>query len=116
MVKARSASTFTMTRSPPIRSEPSTVCKPGRGFRPMLSDEKILITGPAGKIAFGVAESLAADNEVWGISRFGDPQARARVDALGVTTRAVDLGSGTFADLPTDFTYLIHIAVAYEPS
>jgi nucleoside-diphosphate-sugar epimerase len=82
----------------------------------MLSDEKILITGPAGKIAFGVSESLAADNEVWGISRFADPEARARVDALGVTTRAIDLGSGAFGDLPTDFTYLIHIAVAYEPS
>lgn len=82
----------------------------------MLSDEKILITGPAGLIAYGVAESLVGNNEVWGISRFGDPDARARVDALGVTTRAIDLGSGRFGDLPTDFTYLLHIAVAYEPS
>jgi nucleoside-diphosphate-sugar epimerase len=82
----------------------------------MLSDEKILITGPAGKIAFGLAESLAADNEVWGISRFSDPTTRARVDALGVTTRAVDLEAGEFGDLPTDFTYLLHIAVAYEKS
>lgn len=82
----------------------------------MLSDEKILITGPAGLIAYGVAESLVGDNEVWGISRFGDPEARARVDALGVTTRAIDLGSGRFGDLPRDFTYLLHIAVAYEPS
>ena len=30
----------------------------------MLSDEKVLITGPAGRIASGLARSLAADNEV----------------------------------------------------
>ena len=43
----------------------------------MLQAEKILITGPAGRIAFGLARSLAADNEVWGIARFGDPATRA---------------------------------------
>jgi nucleoside-diphosphate-sugar epimerase len=80
----------------------------------MLTDEKILITGPAGLIAFGLAESLVANNEVWGIARFSDPATRAEVDALGVTTRVVDLGSGDFGDLPTDFTYLLHVAVAYE--
>ena len=53
----------------------------------MLSGEKILITGPAGRIAFGLARSLAADNEVWGIARFSDPATRDKVEALGVTTR-----------------------------
>jgi nucleoside-diphosphate-sugar epimerase len=80
----------------------------------VLSGEKILITGPAGNIAFGVARSLVDHNEVWGISRFGDPATRADVEALGVTTRSVDLGIGNFGDLPRDFTYLLHIAVAYE--
>jgi nucleoside-diphosphate-sugar epimerase len=79
----------------------------------MLSDEKILVTGPAGRIAFGLAKTLAADNEVWGIARFGDPAARAEVEALGVTTRVVDLGDGDFGDLPTDFTYLLHIAADF---
>lgn len=76
----------------------------------MLSGEKILITGPAGRIAFGLARTLARDNEVWGISRFGDPAARAEVEAMGVTTRVADLAEGQFGDLPTDFTYLLHIA------
>ncbi len=76
----------------------------------MLSDEKILITGPAGQIAFPLARTLAADNEVWGVARFGDPDQRAEVDAIGVTTRAVDLTSGDLGELPTDFTYLLHIA------
>lgn len=80
----------------------------------MLSDEKILITGPAGRIAFGLAKTLAANNEVWGIARFSDPATRAEVDALGVTTRALDFSTGEFGDLPTDFTYLLHLAADFS--
>ena len=96
----------------------------GRQLRPeheievahILSDEKILITGPAGRIAFGLARSLAAANEIWGIARFSDPATRAKVEALGVTTRTVDIASGHFEDLPDDFTYLLHIAADFSPS
>ena len=79
----------------------------------MLSDEKILITGPAGRIAYGLAETLAADNDVWGVARFSDPATREEVDALGVTTRIVDLGDADYGDLPRDFTYLLHIAADF---
>ena len=44
----------------------------------MLSGEKVLLTGPAGRIAFPLARSLAADNEVWGVARFSDPATRAQ--------------------------------------
>src|SRR5262249_26864935 len=71
---------------------------------------KILITGPAGQIAFPLAERLARDNEVWGIARFSDPETREKVEAVGVTTRAVDLADGDFGDLPTDFDHLLHLA------
>jgi nucleoside-diphosphate-sugar epimerase len=81
---------------------------------PMLSGEKILITGPAGRIAFGLARSLAPDNEVWGIARFKDPATREKVEALGVTTRTLDIASGEFEDLPKDFTYLLHIAADFS--
>jgi nucleoside-diphosphate-sugar epimerase len=80
----------------------------------VLSGEKVLITGPAGRIAFGLARSLAGDNEVWGIARFSDPATRDEVDGLGVTTRAVDIGDGDFGDLPTDFTYVLHIAADFS--
>ncbi|WP_436775277.1 NAD-dependent epimerase/dehydratase family protein [Yinghuangia sp. YIM S09857] len=76
----------------------------------MLSGEKILVTGPAGQIAFPLTQYLARDNEVWGIARFGTPGERERVDALGVTTRRVDLASGEFDGLPDDFTYVLHLA------
>ena len=79
----------------------------------MLQDEKILITGPAGRIAFPLARTLAEHNEVWGIARFGDESTREAVDELGVTTRAVDIVSGAFDDLPTDFTYLLHLAADF---
>lgn len=75
-----------------------------------LTDEKILITGPAGQIAEPLTRFLAKENDVWGIARFGDPEARARIDGYGVTTRAVDLTAGHFGDLPDDFTYVLHLA------
>jgi len=81
----------------------------------VLSGEKILITGPAGQIAFPLARYLAADNEVWGIARFSDGGSRARVDALGVTTRMCDLSSGDFTDVPDDFTYVVHLAAFQGP-
>ena len=81
----------------------------------MLSGEKILITGPAGQIAFPLAEYLAADNEVWGIARFGDPATREQVDAIGVTTLVCDVGDGDFSELPDDFTYVLHLAAFMGP-
>jgi hypothetical protein len=48
---------------------------------------------------------------VWGIARFGDSASREDVEALWVTTRRIDLADGTFGGLPTDSTYLLHIAL-----
>ncbi len=76
----------------------------------MLTDEKILITGPAGQIAEPLTRYLAKDNEVWGAARFSDAAARARIDGYGVTTRSVDLATGKLGDLPDDFTYVLHLA------
>lgn len=81
----------------------------------MLSDEKILITGPAGQIAYPMAQYLAADNEVWGIARFSEAGSRERVEALGVTCRTVDLGVGDYREVPDDFTYVLHLATFQSP-
>lgn len=80
-----------------------------------LRGEKILVTGVAGQIAFPLAASLAADNEVWGIARFSKPAGRERCEAAGIRTRAVDLADPEWGDLPTDFTLLLHLAAAIEP-
>lgn len=71
---------------------------------------KVLITGSAGLIGLPLVKHLATENEVWGIARFLEDEARARVEAAGAMTRSVDLASGDFADLPADFDYVIHLA------
>ena len=76
----------------------------------MLTDEKILLTGPSGMVGRALASGLVAENEVWGIARFGVAQNRSFLDDLGVTTRAIDVASGDFGDLPNDFTYVVHLA------
>jgi nucleoside-diphosphate-sugar epimerase len=81
----------------------------------MIEGRKILITGPAGQIAFPLARALAERNEVWGIARFGDPAKRREVEAAGIRTLVVDLENPDFSELPRDFTHLLHLAVASEP-
>src|SRR3954468_17872589 len=76
----------------------------------MIAGKKILITGPAGQIAFPLAADLAPANEVWGLARFSDAASRARVEAVGVRAVACDLASGDFSDLPDDFHYVLHLA------
>jgi nucleoside-diphosphate-sugar epimerase len=76
----------------------------------MLAGHKILLTGPAGNIGYPLTMALATNNDVWAVSRFGSAAGRAKVDEVGVTTRAIDLGSGEFDDLPTDFEYVLHLA------
>lgn len=96
----------------------------------MISGEKILITGVSGIVARPLASFLAKDNEVWGMARFVDPSVRKveeftgavggpgdralslrdELEAEGIRTIAADLGSGNFDDVPTDFTYVLHLA------
>src|SRR5687768_8147866 len=72
---------------------------------PMLSGEKILVTGPAGQIAAPLCRFLAEHNDVWGIARFSAPGSREEVKSMGVTPRVVDLADGDFSEVPDDFTY-----------
>lgn len=77
----------------------------------MLKNQKILLTGAAGQIAFPLGQFLAADNEVWAVARFSAPSSRERCEQAGMVTRSIDLASGDFADLPEDFDYVLHLAV-----
>jgi nucleoside-diphosphate-sugar epimerase len=95
-------------------------CGPGQRNIPekgtgMLTGEKILVTGPAGQIAFPLSRELAKHNEVWGIARFSKGGGREQVEAAGVTTRRVDLGAADYGDLPDDFTYVLHLAAYIAP-
>ena len=80
-----------------------------------LEGKRILITGPAGQIAFPLAAQLARDNEVWGIARFSEPGSRERVEAAGIRTQAVDLVAPDWSKLPEEFDYLLHLAAFIGP-
>src|ERR1700751_4282158 len=73
---------------------------------------KILITGPTGQVASPIAQALAADNEVWGIARFTNTAARQTLEKAGVRCETVTLAAGDFAGIPTDFDYVLNLAVA----
>ena len=81
----------------------------------MLKDEKILITGPAGQVAFPLARELAKNNEVVGLARFSNPEDRDKGEAIGVKTVKFDLGADSFDALDDDFTYVLNFAVAKSP-
>jgi len=76
----------------------------------MLSDKKILVTGPSGQIGLPLVQFLAPHNDVWGVARFNEPGSREQLETLGVTTCSIDLSSGDYSSLPDDFDYVIHLA------
>ena len=77
-----------------------------------MRDSKILITGPTGQVASPIAQALAADNEVWGIARFTNAAAREALEKSGVRCETVNLAAGEFDALPSDFDYVLNLAVA----
>src|ERR1700742_2553956 len=77
-----------------------------------MRDAKILITGPTGQLATPIALALAADNEVWGIARFTNSAARESLEKAGVRCEKVNLATGDFSALPSDFDYVLNLAVA----
>jgi nucleoside-diphosphate-sugar epimerase len=77
----------------------------------MLNNEKILITGATGKIAFPIARALARNNEVWGAARFSKPTDREKLTSAGIRPLQLDMASGDFSGVPADFSYVFHAAV-----
>ncbi|MBI0300607.1 NAD(P)-dependent oxidoreductase [Streptomyces sp. PRKS01-29] len=76
-----------------------------------MQGKKILITGGTGQVARPVAESLATDNEVWCLGRFGDPHAREALEGAGARTAVWDMATDDLEGLPRDFTHVLHSAV-----
>ncbi len=73
----------------------------------MISGEKILVTGGAGRVAFPIARELAKRNEVWAMARFSNPADAERLKAHAITPIKRDL-SESFDGVPEDFTYVWH--------
>ena len=76
----------------------------------MPSGEKILFTGPTGRIGLPTVKALARENEVWAVARFRESGSREDLTRGGVRCVAVDLAAGDFSALPNDFTNVINMA------
>ncbi|MHB8463629.1 MAG: NAD-dependent epimerase/dehydratase family protein [Acidimicrobiales bacterium] len=76
----------------------------------MISGEKILVTGASAEVALPLVRFLSTRNEVWGAARFADPNTRQKVEAAGARPVAIDVAEGDLSTLPTDFTYVLHLA------
>jgi len=87
-----------------------TADAPGDPVR--LVRTKVVVTGVTGQVGLPLAESLAADNEVYGAARFSDPAAADRLAAAGVRCVPVDLAAGDVGGLPADAEVVLHFAVA----
>jgi len=77
-----------------------------------LRGARILVTGPAGQVAFPLATSLARENDVTGVARFSRAGDRERLEAAGVRCVAADLGSDALDGVPDDVDVVLHFAVA----
>src|SRR6478736_893606 len=77
----------------------------------MLTDQRILITGPTGQVALPVTLALAEHNDVFGVARFRDPTARAELEGAGVTCIETNLAAGDFSQVPADVDYVLNLAV-----
>lgn len=76
----------------------------------MLSDKKVLVTGVTGPASRPLAEYLAQHNEVWGVARFTNSQAKRELAEKGVKTLSLDLANGDLSALPNDFTHILQCA------
>lgn len=77
-----------------------------------MQQEKVLVIGTSGQVAFPVAKVLAHDNDVWGVARFKNRAARDSLESAGVRCHAVDLVRPDLSGLPDDFTYVLNFSVA----
>src|SRR3954468_17394358 len=74
--------------------------------------DKIVVTGATGQVGYAVAAALARDNDVIAPARFGNADARTRLEQAGVQCVVADFGEGQLDEVPTDPTYVLHFAVA----
>jgi len=80
-----------------------------------IADKKILVTGASGLVGSQLCRELVADNDVWGLASFRNPEKRSEIEDLGVNVIARDVSKESIDDLPTDFDIVFHqLVILYE--
>lgn len=80
-----------------------------------LANQKILLTGATGQLAYPIGRFLAEDNRVHAIARFGSPGSRERLEAAGMTCTRFDYVNDDLSALDDDYDYVLHLATTQDP-
>lgn len=78
-----------------------------------MKGQKVLFVGGQGPVSAPALRLLAPDNDVSVMARFSKPEAREKLEALGVRCIQHDLFE-LFDDLPNDFDYVYDTALPLE--
>jgi len=74
-----------------------------------LQGLNIMVTGASGLTGFPLAKALAKSNQVFGVARFGAAPDRKALEAAGVRTISLDLGSADLSALPEKIDVIFHL-------
>lgn len=80
-----------------------------------MKDQKILITGATGQLAYFIARQLVADNTVHAMARFGAEGSIAKLQAHGIGCIKLDYASDDLSSLDSDYDYVLHLATYQIP-
>jgi nucleoside-diphosphate-sugar epimerase len=77
----------------------------------VLTGERLLVTGATGQVALPITLALARENEVTGLARFRDPEARKVLEDAGVRCIEVDVARDDLSAVPDEFDVVLNLAV-----
>jgi UDP-glucuronate 4-epimerase len=80
-----------------------------------IRNQKILLTGATGQLAYAVGKDLGAENSVHAIARFGSPGSRERLEEAGLECIPFDYVHDDLARLDDDYDYVVHLATTQAP-
>ncbi|SNS52549.1 Nucleoside-diphosphate-sugar epimerase [Sphingomonas laterariae] len=77
-----------------------------------IEGKRILITGATGQFAKPLVAAYAGKAEVFAAARFGKPEDRAEIEAMGATPVRIDLSDPSSLDAIPTVDYVVNAAVA----
>jgi UDP-glucuronate 4-epimerase len=77
----------------------------------VLNGKRVLVTGATGQVALPLTLALAGENEVTGLARFRDPQARKVLEHAGVRCIEVDVARDDLSAVSDEYDIVLNLAV-----